>query len=104
MEQIAATGACKPYEKEFICKDGSRVPILVGAASFEDSPEEGVCFIVDLTERKKLEHQFLRAQRMESIGTLAGGIAHDLNNILSPIMMAIQLLKDTASDPQSKKI
>jgi PAS domain S-box-containing protein len=104
LEQIAATGACKPYEKEFICKDGSRVPILIGAASFEDSPEEGVCFFVDLTERKKLEHQFLRAQRMESIGTLAGGIAHDLNNILAPILMSIELLKASATDPEAKTI
>lgn len=47
----------------------------------------------DITERKHLEIQFLRAQRMESIGTLAGGIAHDLNNILSPILMAGDLLR-----------
>ncbi len=47
----------------------------------------------DVTDRKKLETQFLRAQRMESIGTLAGGIAHDLNNILSPILMAGDLLR-----------
>jgi PAS domain S-box-containing protein len=46
----------------------------------------------DLTE-KKMEEQYLRSQRMESIGTLAGGIAHDLNNVLAPIMMAIELLK-----------
>jgi PAS domain S-box-containing protein len=47
----------------------------------------------DVTERKKVEAQLLRAQRMESIGTLAGGIAHDLNNILSPILMAVQMLQ-----------
>ncbi|MDT7543126.1 MAG: hypothetical protein QOE33_3030 [Acidobacteriota bacterium] len=47
----------------------------------------------DVTERKRMESQFLRAQRMESIGTLAGGIAHDLNNVLSPILMAIQMLQ-----------
>ena len=58
----------------------------------------------DITERKKIEAQFLRAQRMESIGTLAGGIAHDLNNILAPIMMSIELLKETSSDPQSTKM
>jgi two-component system, cell cycle sensor histidine kinase and response regulator CckA len=46
----------------------------------------------DLTEQKKIESQLLRAQRMESIGTLAGGIAHDLNNILAPIMMAVEIL------------
>ncbi|HEU4597787.1 MAG TPA: PAS domain S-box protein [Pyrinomonadaceae bacterium] len=53
----------------------------------------------DVTERKKVEAQLLRAQRMESIGTLAGGIAHDLNNILSPILMAVQMLQMKSDDP-----
>jgi PAS domain S-box-containing protein len=47
----------------------------------------------DITERKKMEHQFFRAQRLESIGTLAAGVAHDLNNTLAPIMMGVELLK-----------
>jgi PAS domain S-box-containing protein len=55
----------------------------------------------DITERKKLEAQFLRAQRMESIGTLAGGIAHDLNNVLAPILMSVEMLKGLASDKES---
>jgi PAS domain S-box-containing protein len=50
----------------------------------------------DLTEQRKLETQYLRAQRMESIGTLAFGIAHDLNNVLAPILMSIELLKQDA--------
>lgn len=57
----------------------------------------------DVTEKKRMEAQFLRAQRMESIGTLAGGIAHDLNNVLSPIMMAIDMLQLKATDESSKK-
>jgi PAS domain S-box-containing protein len=52
----------------------------------------------DITERRKIEQQLLRAQRMESIGTLAGGIAHDLNNILSPILMSIQMLQMKMED------
>lgn len=48
----------------------------------------------DVTHRKALERQLLRAQRLESIGTLAGGIAHDLNNVLTPIMMSIELLRE----------
>ena len=57
----------------------------------------------DVTEKKRMESQFLRAQRMESIGTLAGGIAHDLNNVLSPILMAIDMLQIRNSDEASKK-
>ncbi|HRH95052.1 MAG TPA: PAS domain-containing protein, partial [Prosthecobacter sp.] len=55
----------------------------------------------DITEKKRLEQQFLRAQRMESIGTLAGGVAHDLNNVLSPILMSIDLLRLTSRDERS---
>jgi PAS domain S-box-containing protein len=62
------------------------------------------CNIRDITERKKVEAQFMRAQRLESIGTLAGGIAHDLNNILSPIMLSIDMLKTMSHDPQATKI
>ena len=58
----------------------------------------------DITQRKKLEQQFLRAQRMESIGTLAGGIAHDINNVLSPIMMSIDLLRMYVNDPDGLNI
>jgi PAS domain S-box-containing protein len=57
----------------------------------------------DVTERKRMESQFLRAQRMESIGTLAGGIAHDLNNVLSPILMAIDMLRLKATDESTRK-
>ena len=104
LEKVAATGVCAPYEKEYIRKDGSRVQVLIGVASFEDSPEEGVCFVADLSESKKLERQLLRAQRMESIGTLAGGIAHDLNNILAPILMSIDILKSDSDSPETTKI
>ncbi len=104
MEEVRLKGFCAPYEKEFTRKDGSRVAVLVGASVFPDQPDEGVCFAADLTERNKLEQQFLRAQRMESIGTLAGGIAHDLNNSLAPIMMSLDLLKMKFTDPDSQEL
>lgn len=56
-------------------------------------PKSILAINTDSTDRKKLEKQFLRAQRMESIGTLAGGIAHDLNNVLAPIVMSMTLLR-----------
>lgn len=58
----------------------------------------------DVTEKKLMEAQFLRAQRMESIGTLAGGIAHDLNNVLSPIMLAIEMLQLRVNDESSRQL
>jgi PAS domain S-box-containing protein len=58
----------------------------------------------DITERKQIEAQFLRTQRMESIGTLAGGIAHDLNNVLSPIMMSVEVLKTKVEDEQGRRM
>jgi PAS domain S-box-containing protein len=104
LETVIATGACAPYEKDFVRKDGSRVPIMIGAATFENNREEGVCFILDLTESKKIERNALRNQRMESIGTLAGGIAHDLNNTLTPIIMALELLKSQFKDRASQEL
>ena len=67
-------------------------------------PQSVLAINTDITERKKIEAQFMRAQRMESIGTLTGGIAHDLNNILAPIMMSIAALKATADNPQARDI
>jgi len=58
----------------------------------------------EITQQKQLEAQLLRSQRLESIGTLAGGIVHDLNNILSPILMSVQILQKKLPDSQSQQI
>jgi len=67
------------------------------------APKSILIINTDVTEKKRMESQFLRAQRMESIGTLAGGIAHDLNNVLSPILMAIDMLQLRVTDENSRK-
>jgi PAS domain S-box-containing protein len=69
----------------------------------QGKPKSILVINTDVTEKKRMESQFLRAQRMESIGTLAGGIAHDLNNVLSPIVMAIDMLQLRVTDENSKK-
>ncbi|MGB8217227.1 MAG: PAS domain S-box protein [Candidatus Methanoperedens sp.] len=69
-----------------------------------DKPSSILIINTDITENKKLESQLLRAQRMESIGTLAGGIAHDMNNLLTPIMLSLQLLKGKLTDEDSLKL
>jgi two-component system cell cycle sensor histidine kinase/response regulator CckA len=71
----------------------------------DDAGEPASVLVIntDITERKKIESQFLRAQRMESIGTLAGGIAHDLNNVLSPILMSVDMLRLRLKDEGSQQ-
>ena len=64
-------------------------------------PESVLAINTDLTEHKRTEALFLRAQRLESIGQLAGGIAHDLNNILAPMMMIAPILRDQITDPDT---
>ncbi len=58
----------------------------------------------DITERRKLETQLLQAQRMESIGTLAGGVAHDLNNVLTPILLAMDLFGKKLTSPEDRML
>ncbi len=67
-------------------------------------PKSVMVINTDVTEKRKIEAQFLRAQRMESIGTLAGGIAHDFNNLLSPILMSIRLLQEKMSDEGGQRL
>ena len=70
----------------------------------QGQPRAVLTINTDVTEKKKLEAQFFRAQRMESIGTLAGGIAHDLNNVLAPIMMSIEVLRRQVREPDGQEV
>lgn len=85
--------------------DGEEFPIEASISQIEaDGKRLFTVIIRDITEKKRLESQFLRVQRMESIGTLAGGIAHDLNNVLSPILTATELLQMRMTDESSLRL
>lgn len=84
-------------------KDGSEFPAEVGLSPLETPDGRLVTSVVrDLTERRKLESQLLRSKRIESIGTFAGSIAHDLNNALAPVLMSLELLR--LQNPGSKDL
>ncbi|KCZ71179.1 PAS domain S-box [Candidatus Methanoperedens nitroreducens] len=92
-------------EEKFLRIDGSPVDVeVVVIPCTYMGKREAHAVVRDITEKKKLEAQLLRAQRMESIGTLAGGIAHDINNILTPIMLSMELFRERFTDEESKKL
>ena len=69
----------------------------------QGNPESILAVNTDVTQRRWQEERVLRAQRMESLGTLAGGIAHDLNNVLTPVLMLAQMLAADEVDPEKRK-
>lgn len=90
-----------------VTKEGKEIIVESRWTLVRDADEKPKSILVvntDITQKKQLEIQFLRAQRMESIGTLAGGIAHDLNNVLAPILMTAQFLETQLHDEQSKRL
>ncbi|MDB6037959.1 MAG: hybrid sensor histidine kinase/response regulator [Verrucomicrobiales bacterium] len=105
IESLVASGSISNIECNFRRKSGEKG---VGLASFELIEEQGekcvLVFFHDITEKKSLESQVMRNQRMESIGSLAGGIAHDLNNALAPILMTAELLRMTYDQPEAHRM
>ena len=98
--ELMATGSVQPYEKEYFRKDGSRVPVLVGAAGFDESGRQGVSFVLDLSERKRVEAEarenerryrevqmeMAHANRVATMGQLTASIAHEVNQPLAAMV------------------
>ncbi len=87
--------AGRQIELKGIRKDGSAFDAIISASFIKDEKSEPVgimAFFIDATERNQLEAQLQRAQKMEALGTLAGGVAHDLNNTLSSLISYPEIL------------
>jgi PAS domain S-box-containing protein len=95
-------------ELEARAKNGKKIVLESRWSLMRDADErdpKGILLInTDVTDKKEIEAQFLRAQRIQTIGELSGGIAHDLNNALSPIMMSSELLRDDVTSESGKRM
>ena len=100
LAELNATGTLQPYDKEYFRKDGSRVPVMIGCANFAGSKDEGVAFVVDLSEQKRAEDERKRAEealqkaqaelahvtRVTTLGELTASIAHEINQPLAAVV------------------
>jgi PAS domain S-box-containing protein len=107
--EIAERGICTPLEKEYVRKDGSRVPVMMGAASFEDSPDEGVCFAIDITERKQVEVSLREATHKAEQANLAkseflANMSHEIRTPMNAVIGLSYLLGQTALDPAQRDL
>jgi PAS domain S-box-containing protein len=106
-DMITNQGHVIDFEIRCKRKDGQPIIVQETATAIRDKNGNIVAYqgiIRDITERKELERQLFQAQKMESIGMIAGGIAHDLNNVLTPITISIQLLRDNLADQRAQQI
>jgi PAS domain S-box-containing protein len=100
IEQQKGSGRFDPFEKEYTRKDGSRVPVLIGGATFEEGGNQGVAFVLDLTERKRVEAEareserryrevqleLAHANRVATTGQLTASIAHEVNQPITAVV------------------
>jgi PAS domain S-box-containing protein len=94
-------------ERSQMTKNGQKVEVfsrMMLVRNEQGQPQAFFAINTDVTEKKQLEAQFFRAQRMESIGALASGIAHDLNNVLTPIIMGAPLLQNMVKDETAHRL
>jgi PAS domain S-box-containing protein len=107
LRESLATGKDFSLEHRVVRPDGESRIVREQAEVFRDETGQAIRMlgtVQDVTEQKRIEAEFLRAQRMDGIGAIAGGMAHDLNNALAPILMGIQLIRHKVPEPEIRQM
>jgi PAS domain S-box-containing protein len=104
ISELKSKGAVQPFEKEYVRKDGSRIPVLIGIASLDGAEGQGVAFLLDLTERKRAETEareserrfrnmqteLAHANRLATLGQLTASITHEVKQPITAVLLNTQ--------------
>lgn len=93
LQQLIELGASVPFEKEYILRDGSRLPMLMGGIRLRSEPLEWMCYVVNLTDRKRGEQAELEKRQLAAKQAVINQIAHELNNPLAALTFLLEALK-----------
>ena len=107
IESLNRTGVCPPWEKEYIRKDGNRVPVMLGVSMLDNSTSECICFVLDMTKQKRVEAQLLRAKDEADSASQAkslflANMSHEIRTPMNAIIGLTELVLDSDLAPQQR--
>ncbi len=108
VHELANTGRCDPWEKEYIRKDGKRVPVVVGVTSLDPNTTECLCFVLDIEAQKKIEAELREAQKAATAASQAksdflANMSHEIRTPMNAIIGMTELLLDTGINPTQRE-
>jgi PAS domain S-box-containing protein len=93
LQQLIDEGASVPFEKEYLLRDGRRLPMLMGGIRLKSEPLEWMCYVVDLTDRKRADRAENQSRQLQAKQSVINQIAHELNNPLAALVFLIESLR-----------
>jgi PAS domain S-box-containing protein len=93
LQQLMDQGASVPFEKEYLLRDGRRLPMLMGGIRLRSEPLEWMCYVMDLTDRKRAERAENESRQLQAKQSVINQIAHELNNPLAALVFLVESLR-----------
>jgi PAS domain S-box-containing protein len=108
IKQAQTTGSCTPWEKEYIHKDGHRVPVVIGFAPLPEEPERFICFALDITERKQFERELREAKEAadaanEAKSLFLANMSHEVRTPMNAVIGLTELVLKSPLAPQQNE-
>ncbi len=107
IKSLKRTGVCPPWEKQYVRKDGSRVPVMLGVSMLDNSTSECICFVLDMTKQKQAEAQLLKAKEEADSANQAkslflANMSHEIRTPMNAIIGLTELVLDSPLSPQQR--